>query len=97
MADEELVVKVTNPVIVDLGGVRSKRIGQLKQGKGPLMDEVMETVDDVSVSLGPEVKDKMAGIGVEVANVSPSQFHEILLKDTAKFTKLIAELGIKPE
>jgi len=59
MADEELVVKVTNPVIVDLGGVRSKRIGQLKHGKGPLMDEVMETVDDVSLSLGPEVKDKV--------------------------------------
>jgi hypothetical protein len=59
MADEELVVKVTNPVIVDLGGVRSQRIGQLKHGKGPLMDEVMDAVDDVSVSLGPEVKDKI--------------------------------------
>jgi tripartite-type tricarboxylate transporter receptor subunit TctC len=45
----------------------------------------------------PEVKEKMAGIGVEVANLSPSQFHEILLRDTAKYTKLIADLGIKPE
>jgi tripartite-type tricarboxylate transporter receptor subunit TctC len=45
----------------------------------------------------PEVKDKMAGIGVEVANLSPARFHEILLKDTAKYTKLISELGIKPE
>ena len=45
----------------------------------------------------PEVKEKMAGIGVEVANLSPTQFHEILVKDTAKYTKLIAELGIKPE
>ena len=45
----------------------------------------------------PEVKEKMAGIGVEVANLSPSQFHDILLKDTAKYTKLIADLGIKPE
>jgi tripartite-type tricarboxylate transporter receptor subunit TctC len=45
----------------------------------------------------PEVKEKMAGIGVEVANLSPAQFNEILLKDTAKYTKLIAELGIKPE
>ena len=44
-----------------------------------------------------EVKEKMANIGVEVANLSPAQFHEILLKDTAKYTKLIAELGIKPE
>ena len=45
----------------------------------------------------PEVKEKMVGIGVEVANLSPSQFQEILLKDTAKYTKLIADLGIKPE
>jgi tripartite-type tricarboxylate transporter receptor subunit TctC len=45
----------------------------------------------------PEVKEKMAGIGVEVANLSPSQFQEILVKDTAKYTKLIADLGIKPE
>ena len=45
----------------------------------------------------PEVKEKMAGIGVEVANLSPPQFQEILVKDTAKYTKLIADLGIKPE
>jgi tripartite-type tricarboxylate transporter receptor subunit TctC len=45
----------------------------------------------------PEVKERMAGIGVEAANLSASQFQEILLKDTAKYTKLIADLGIKPE
>jgi tripartite-type tricarboxylate transporter receptor subunit TctC len=45
----------------------------------------------------PDVKEKMAGIGVEVANLSPSQFQDILSKDTAKYTKLIADLGIKPE
>jgi len=45
----------------------------------------------------PDVKEKMANIGVEVANLSPSQFQEILLRDTAKYTKLIADLGIKPE
>jgi tripartite-type tricarboxylate transporter receptor subunit TctC len=45
----------------------------------------------------PEVKEKMAGIGVEVAKLSPTQFQEILAHDTAKYTKLIADLGIKPE
>jgi tripartite-type tricarboxylate transporter receptor subunit TctC len=45
----------------------------------------------------PEVKEKMAGIGVEVAKLSPAQFQEILARDTAKYTKLIADLGIKPE
>lgn len=45
----------------------------------------------------PEVKERMAGIGVEVARLSPTQFQEILARDTAKYTKLIADLGIKPE
>ena len=45
----------------------------------------------------PEVKEKMASIGVEVARLSPAQFQEILVRDTAKYTKLIADLGIKPE
>jgi tripartite-type tricarboxylate transporter receptor subunit TctC len=45
----------------------------------------------------PEVKDKMANIGVEVAKLTTAQFDDILHRDTAKYTKLIAELGIKPE
>jgi tripartite-type tricarboxylate transporter receptor subunit TctC len=45
----------------------------------------------------PEVKEKMAGIGVEVAKLTPAQFQDILARDTAKYTKLIADLGIKPE
>ena len=45
----------------------------------------------------PEVKDKMANIGVEVAKLTTTQFDDILRRDTAKYNKLIAELGIKPE
>ena len=45
----------------------------------------------------PEVKEKMASIGVEVAKLSSSQFETILARDTAKYTKLIVDLGIKPE
>jgi tripartite-type tricarboxylate transporter receptor subunit TctC len=45
----------------------------------------------------PEVKEKMAGIGVEVAKLSTAQFQDILARDTAKYTRLIADLGIKPE
>ena len=45
----------------------------------------------------PEVKEKMAAIGVEVAKLSSSQFETILARDTAKYTKLIVDLGIKPE
>lgn len=45
----------------------------------------------------PEVKEKMAGIGVEVARLTPAQFQETLARDTAKYTRLIADLGIKPE
>jgi tripartite-type tricarboxylate transporter receptor subunit TctC len=45
----------------------------------------------------PEVKEKMAGIGVEVARLTPAQFQETLIRDTARYTRLIADLGIKPE
>lgn len=45
----------------------------------------------------PEVKERMAAIGVDVANLSSAQFSDILARDTAKYTKLIADLGIKPE
>ena len=45
----------------------------------------------------PEVKDKMTTIGVEVAKLTTTQFDDILRRDMAKYNKLIAELGIKPE
>lgn len=59
MANEEIVAEVTNPVIVDLGATSQKRIDQLKRGKGPLMDEVTEVLDEVSVNLGKDLSGKI--------------------------------------
>jgi tripartite-type tricarboxylate transporter receptor subunit TctC len=43
----------------------------------------------------PEVKKKMADIGVEVVNTSPEEFAATLRADADKWGKLIRELGIK--
>lgn len=42
----------------------------------------------------PDVKDKMAAIGVEVVNETPTTFAERLRLDTAKWHKVIRDLGI---
>ncbi|HEX8930192.1 MAG TPA: tripartite tricarboxylate transporter substrate-binding protein, partial [Actinomycetota bacterium] len=42
----------------------------------------------------PEVRDKMAGIGVEVANETPEAFAAALRADAEKWGKAIRELGI---
>ncbi len=55
---EAPVVEVTTPIIVDLGKQRNKRIKQLKRGRGQLMDEVIEVLDEVQESLGDELEGK---------------------------------------
>ncbi len=45
----------------------------------------------------PDVKQRMADIGVEVVNVSASEFTRVLRADADKWGKLIRELGIKGE
>jgi tripartite-type tricarboxylate transporter receptor subunit TctC len=42
----------------------------------------------------PEVRDKMAGIGVEVANETTEAFAAALRADAEKWGKVIRELGI---
>jgi len=42
----------------------------------------------------PDVKSKMAAIGVEVVNETPADFAERLRQDTAKWQKVIRDLGI---
>lgn len=45
----------------------------------------------------PEVREKMAGIGVEVVQSTPDQFANVLKKDAEKYAKVIRELDIKAE
>ena len=45
----------------------------------------------------PEVRSKMAGIGVEVVSSTPASFAKTLQQDAAKYTKLIRDLKITAE
>jgi len=56
---ETQTIKVTTPIIIDLGRKKRRRIKALKRGEGPLMDEAMEVIDDIGVSLGDDAKDKV--------------------------------------
>jgi len=50
--------EITQPIVVDLGKVKKKRIRQLKRGRGPLVLDVQDVVNEVSASLGDEVAGK---------------------------------------
>ena len=45
----------------------------------------------------PEVRSRMDAMGVEVINSTPEQLADTLKRDTARYTKVIHELGIKLE
>jgi tripartite-type tricarboxylate transporter receptor subunit TctC len=45
----------------------------------------------------PEVRSRMDAMGVEVIDSTPEQLAETLKRDTARYTKVIQELGIKLE
>jgi hypothetical protein len=58
--DEEEVIEIeaVTPVIVDLGKAKRKKIKQLKGGDGPLMEEVLDVLDEVANHLGQELEGK---------------------------------------
>jgi hypothetical protein len=58
--DEEEVIEIeaVTPVIVDLGKAKRKKIKQLKRGDGPLMEEVLDVLDEVANHLGQELEGK---------------------------------------
>jgi tripartite-type tricarboxylate transporter receptor subunit TctC len=43
----------------------------------------------------PEVRSRMDAMGVELVTSTPEQLAETLKRDTARYTKVIHELGIK--
>jgi len=43
----------TNPIVIDLGTRDSRLIRELKHGKGDLLEEVNEIVDEVSEQIKP--------------------------------------------
>jgi len=56
--EEEKVVEITTPIMVNLGKQRPKRLKALKRGKGKLMNEVAEVLEEVALNLADEVDGK---------------------------------------
>jgi len=42
------------PIVIEMGKTRRSRIKQLKRGKGKLMDEVAQVMEDVLANLGKD-------------------------------------------
>ena len=48
-----------DPIVINLGKQRRKRIKDLKRGRGVLMDEVMQTMAQVTGQLGGDADGKV--------------------------------------
>ena len=55
----EATTEMTQPVIIDLGGQKSKYIKELKEGQGKLWEEVFDVIDEVKDMLGEEADGKV--------------------------------------
>ena len=58
-AEAEASTEMTQPVIIDLGGQKSKYIKELKEGEGELWEEVFDVIDEVKDMLGAEAEGKV--------------------------------------
>ncbi|MFC1936346.1 hypothetical protein ACFLYP_01620 [Chloroflexota bacterium] len=54
----EQKVDVSEPILINLGKQRRKRIKNLMKGKGKLWNEVEDVIDEVSLLLGDELEGK---------------------------------------
>ena len=52
-------LEATVPIVVELGKQRKRRIRDLKRGRGKLMDEVADVIDQVKTDLGDEAAGKV--------------------------------------
>jgi len=57
--ETEIEVEVVTPIVVDLGKTKAKKIKRLKRGEGPLMEEIVDVMDEVVEVLGDEVDGKI--------------------------------------
>jgi len=61
MTDEsvEKPAEMTQPVVIDLGKHKSKRIKELKDGEGKLWDDMLAVVEEVKEMLGEDANGKL--------------------------------------
>jgi hypothetical protein len=55
---DETPSSTADPVVVDLGKVKKKQIKALKQGRGPLAEELAGVIEEVRQGLGGEANGK---------------------------------------
>ena len=58
MEVEEQKVEVSEPILLNLGKQKRKRIKNLKKGKGKLWNEVKDIIDEVSIMVDDELEGK---------------------------------------
>lgn len=47
------------PIVLDLGKQSRKKLKHLKHGQGPLLQEVLESMDQIRATLGSEAEGKV--------------------------------------
>lgn len=55
----DATTEMTQPVIIDLGKQKAKSLKALKEGQGPVWDEVLAVVEEVKEMLGQEASGKV--------------------------------------
>jgi tripartite-type tricarboxylate transporter receptor subunit TctC len=61
----------------------------------PVIDKL--NADVARVLKTPEMKEKMAGLGADIVANSPEQFGQYLREETAKWSKIVSDAGLKLE
>lgn len=56
---DAVMTEMTQPIIIDLGKQKSKKLKALKKGEGKLWDEVFDVMEEVKEMLGEEADGKM--------------------------------------
>jgi len=46
-----------SPIVLNVGKKKKRQVKDLKRGRGRLMDEVEQTLEDVRAGLGPQAQD----------------------------------------
>jgi hypothetical protein len=53
-----MTATLSAPIIVDLGKTKRKKVKQLKKGRGSLLDDVQDALQEVATSLGEQASGK---------------------------------------
>lgn len=55
----EVSAEITQPILIDLGSKKPGKIKDLKKGKGPVWEEVLNVIDETREMLGTDAEGKI--------------------------------------